>query len=196
MLLKQLSDEDKRTFLCLAELLSLSDKPVLWGGKRRETIADNAKSANVTIQRDEHETRMMEDLASIAADKGGGSGILWAPVGTPLGRADIESELVARLKPLRLHEEDDPAVRVRVASEVLREILKDKKADIPSAPKLMLFELMMLALADGSISNIQWQLLDEFRHHYQLEDYIFNDLLERARTTYVETQKTLAIILE
>lgn len=60
----------------------------------------------------------------------------------------------------------------------------------------MLFELMLFVLGDGEISVIQWNLLDEFGHHYQIDDYIVQDLLERAEVTHQEAQKTIAIILE
>lgn len=204
MLLKQLSDEDKRTFLCLAELLSLSDKPILWDGKRRESITKDTNLALVTIQRDEREAKAVEELSSILPDKGG-STTLGAMLRAKLEhrggielehRGDIELALIKRIEKLPLHSQDDPVVRVNAATGVLREVLKNKGATMPSVPKLMLFELMMLALTGGSISNIKWQVLTEFKHHYQLEDYIFRDLLERAQSSYLEAQKTVAIIFE
>ncbi|OYO31828.1 hypothetical protein CD932_12345 [Janthinobacterium sp. PC23-8] len=118
--------------------------------------------------------------------------------GTPdrMDRKGIEWSLVKRIGRLPIETAEEPAARATVALDVLRELLKDRKAPVPSVPKLMLFELMLFALTKGSISSIEWQLLNEFRHHHQLENHIFNDLLERAEFTHREAQKTLAIILE
>ncbi|HEJ2439857.1 TPA: hypothetical protein SLZ45_001322 [Burkholderia multivorans] len=195
MLLKQLSEEDQRIFLCVAELLTLCDKPLLWGDKRREVETEDDKFANVHVDRDEREAAAMEELCAIHPGKGGG-GLVSSMLGQGLGRADIERKLTNRLEKLSLQAENDPTERVKAANEVLREILKGKTAAMPSVPKLMLFELLMLALTNGSISGVQWQVLTGFKHHYQLEDFIFNDLLERAQATYEQTQKTIAIILE
>lgn len=197
MLLKQLSDEDKYTFLCLAELLSLSDKPIF----RDETRGNAAEVEQffslltsldlglkkVKIQRDVRETQAVAELFST---------LLNNDISSHGDIKEIERALIKRINTLPLHSENDPVVRVRVATDVLREILKNKKATIPSVPKLMLFELMMLALTGGSISSIRWQVLSELKNHYQLEDYIFHDLLERAQSTHLEAQKTIAIILE
>lgn len=194
MLLKQLSDEDKRTFLCLAELLILCDRPVLWDGKRREAITAESKSATVTIQRDEREAALVEELSLISPDKGGT--MFFTFMGHGLGRRNIEPELVKRISSLPLHGEEDQAARWNVAGEVLREVLKGKQAALPSVPKLFLFELMMLSLAEGSIPSIRWQVLNEIRHHYHIESFIFDDLLERAESSHSEAQKTVAIIFE
>lgn len=194
MLLKRLSDADKRTFLCAAELLSLSDKPILWDGKRREQITKDTNVSAVSIQRSESQSEAMEELSSILPDKGRGS--FFGSIREGIGRAGIESAMIKRIEKLPLHSADDPAVRVNAATEVLREVLKEKKAAMPSVPKLMLFELIMLALREGGISSIKWHVLNEFKHHYKLEDYIFSDLLERAQSTHLEAQRTVAIILE
>lgn len=195
MLLKQLSDDDKRSFLCLAELLSLADQPMLWDGEARSPMSRNTKFTRVAIQRRGARTAIVKELASALEDRDGLS-IFEKFRTSELAPTDIEAALVKPVAALPLKSESDPSVRLKVAVEVLREILKNKKAKTPSVPKLMLFELMLLALADGSISAIQWQLLTEFRHHYGIEEFLFRDLLTRAEATHVETQKTLAIILE
>ena len=48
---------------------------------------------------------------------------------------------------------------------------------MPAVPKLMLFELMLLALAGGRISTSNGVCSNDFKHHYQVEDYIFEGLL-------------------
>lgn len=192
MLLKQLSDEDRRLFLGVAELLVLCDKHLLWNGQRRDDSVQNSRSGTLSLQRGQA-AQALEELASTLL--GTMSVFEGRLVGGP-ARARVQGALVERIEALPLYDEDDPVVRVGAATDLLREMLKDKRAAVPSVPKLMLFELFMLALADGSISTVQWQVLSEFRHHYQVENPIFDDLLERARCTHREVRKTLAIILE
>ncbi len=204
MLLKQLSDSDKRIFLCLAELISLCDKPMLWNGKRREdaTSAD-LKADAVSLEWNGSVHAAMKELASsligdhafetsrmpVSAKTG------WVFF-TGSGGSGVAHELIERLDAMPLKAEGDSAVRVTVATSVLRDILKEQKAATPTIPKLMLFELFLLSLTGGSISSIQWQVLSEFKHHYKIDDYIADDLLERAERTHIEAQKTIAIILE
>lgn len=210
MLLKQLSDADRRIFLCLAELVSLCDKPMLWNGKRREeaTTAD-FKADEISLEWDSPVFAAMKELASrLVGDddfdtmRMPGSDNFWSFTiggsmgGSSRGGSSVAEALTKRLKDLPLSAEGDPAARVTVAAEVLRDILKDHQAATPSVPKLMLFELFLLSLTGGSLSSIQWQVLAEVKHHYKLEDYIVDDLLERARSTHAEAQKTIAIILE
>ncbi len=108
----------------------------------------------------------------------------------------IESKLVDKIKTFPLQQIDESTTRLQAASMVLKELLADKKYEQPSVPKLMLFELMLVALCGGAISSIQWALLKEFQHHHQQEDFIFDDLLERAETMNREVSRTLSIILE
>ncbi|HCL3953840.1 TPA: hypothetical protein N2C02_004198, partial [Pseudomonas aeruginosa] len=61
---------------------------------------------------------------------------------------------------------------------------------------VILYELLLVALRDGHISNVEWALLKEYQRHHQLEDFIFDDLLERAETLNQEISKTISIILE
>lgn len=192
MLLKQLSDEDKRTFLCLAELLILCDRPVLWDGGRRVATAQAVHYSTVTIVRDEREAASLEELASISKD-GGGTRLLF---GLGSGRGKVEPDLIDRIRKLSPLSEDEPATRWNVVRDLLREMLKGKQAVMPSVPKLFLFELMTLSLSGGGISSVRWQLLDDIRNHYHIESFIFADLLARAQSMHLETQKTVAIILE
>ena len=62
--------------------------------------------------------------------------------------------------------------------------------------RIMLFEAMLLCLADGKISNIEQQLLKEFSQLVRVEDFVFEDLLECAESMNRETLKTISIILE
>jgi hypothetical protein len=195
MLLKQLSLDDKRDFLCIAELLSLADKPLLLGDKFRiRSVARTNFGTKLSIERSDAELAAMDELAWKCDSSD--DAILDYASGNRFGRMDIEPALLKRFDKLPQDHTEEPAARATVTLDVLREVLKGRKAEMPSVPKVMLFELMLLALAKGSISSIEWQLLNEFMHHHQLEKHVFDDLLERAECAHREAQKTLAIILE
>jgi len=211
MLLKQLSEEDTRVFLCVAELLSLSDKEILWDGKQRNEIATkDIGSAKISLKRSQQQIEAMKRLVAATSEKeqgvfdGAFGDIFGASFGNEasqgskvgLARFQVENQLVRRLESLPLDSIDDPANRVNLARQLLNQALRGQKAATPFVPKLMLFELMLFMLGDGGVSGIQWNLLGEFSHHYQIDDYIVQDLLERAEVTYREAQKTIAIILE
>ncbi len=75
-------------------------------------------------------------------------------------------------------------------------MLEGKKTEDLATPKIILFQLFLVALRDGQISNIEWMLLKEIQLYYKLPDFIFKDLLDRAESLNSEMSKTLALILE
>ncbi len=189
MLVKFLSPADKEHLLELAELLSLADNPLLWDGKRKDEVTSETNLSNLSIQDVELESALITELRS-EGEQNAFSG-LFASVFSP-----VKEKLIKKLKTLPIHTAEEPTNRAEAAKTVLMELLEGKKFEIPSVPKLMLFELVSMALCDGSISSIEWVLLKEFQHHHHLEDFIFDDILERAEIVNKEVSKTIAIILE
>ena len=63
-------------------------------------------------------------------------------------------------------------------------------------PGIMLYELMLMALAGGEMSSIEYRFLEIFKQHHRIDDCDFDEILERAKTTYREVQKTIALVLE
>lgn len=55
MLIHLLSGEEQNVFFDIAEILSISDKPLLWNGKQKE-ITLNTKLEDLSILRGEKET--------------------------------------------------------------------------------------------------------------------------------------------
>lgn len=204
MLVKFLSQADKEHLLELAELLSLADNPLLWDGKRKEEITSETNLNNLSIQIVERESALIaelrsegEKITSLNSYAGSISSI------ASIGRAsffstcsNVKESLIKKLKTLPLHAAEEPANRAEAAKAVMKNLLEGKKFELPSVPKLMMFELMSMALCDGSISSIEWALLKDFQHHHHLEDFIFDDILERAEIVNKEVSKTIAIILE
>jgi hypothetical protein len=195
MLLKQLSKKDRHIFLCTAQLLTLADQPLLWEGEPRSRTSTNTRFTNITIARNSARQAAIDELFSALDATERLSIMVDRAIQGPQPGA-IAAKLISEFRLIPAKDENDAALRLKVANQILGQVMKTDKEALPSVPKLMLFELMLLALADGAISSVQWQLLVEFRHQYGLEDYIFSDLLTRARCTHIETQKTLAIILE
>lgn len=104
--------------------------------------------------------------------------------------------LIEVLKTYPVIKMEEPCTRVRAATTVLLELLGEKKYDLPSTPKIILFELLLVALCNGQVSGVEWALLKEFQQYHKLEDSIFDDLLERAEMLNQEINKTISIILE
>ncbi|MBS4098299.1 MAG: hypothetical protein KGZ83_15865 [Sulfuricella sp.] len=203
MLIKLLSAADKEHLLELLELLALADKHLLWDGKRKEEITSETDLNKLSIQNGEQESALLADMKSEGAQSSSVRPQI-AGVAVPIIAAalfsftsgSVETSLIEKLKAFPLQEVEEPATRAQAAMTILKKLLEGKESEIPSVPKLMLFELMLMALCGGSIFSIEWALLKEFQHHHRLEDFIFDDLLECAETMNREVSKTIAIILE
>lgn len=181
MLIKLLPDNDKILLLDLARLLALSDKPLMWEGKTKDELTADSNLSALSIQQGALENEVLADLENTIGKK------------IP---SVIESELTEKLKNFPLAKMDLPESRVEAANTVLADLLEGKKTHVPATPKIMLFQLLLVALRDGKISSIEWSLLKGVQHHYQLQDFIFDDLLERAEALNSEISKTIALVLE
>lgn len=188
MLIHLLSGEEQNVFFDIAEILSISDKPLLWNGKQKE-ITLNTKLEDLSILRGEKETALLKQWRSQ-------SDVKFHHPFMVRNSYRKEQDLLEILKNCPLEKIESPETRAKAASSVLRSILKEKSTKKPTSQKIILFQLILLALADGNITGVEFQFINEYKIHYQLDDYIFNDLLERAETTNRETQKTIALILE
>lgn len=188
MLIKLLSTADKRHLLDLAKLLSIADKPLLWDGKSADELTSSTNLDALTIQEGAQECELIADLQQSIGP---------VPFNPILGRSrDVKVRLIEALKKFPVPKAGNPETRVQAATGVLKEVLKGKVFELPTAPKVILFELLLVSLRDGHISSIEWALLKEFQAHHKLEDFIFDDLLERAETLNQEVSKTISIILE
>lgn len=192
MLIKLLSAPDKKHLVDLAKLLALSDKPLLWDGKTSAQLTSDTDLKELTIEEGEHERELIADMEQAA----GISSSVSPALRMFLSTCDIGTRLVEATRTFPITQAERPESRVQAAKTVLKELLKDKKAEQPSVPKVMLFELLLVALRDGNISSIEWALLKEFQQHHKLEDFIFDDLLERAEVLNKEVNKTISIVLE
>lgn len=190
MLIKLLSDSDKKHLIELAKLLALADKPLLWDGKTADEFTSDTDLSALSIQEGEQERELIADLEQSIGSRSSISSFLFSSY------ADVGSRLVDVLKTFPIPNAEKTETRVQAATTILKELLEGKKFELPSTPKVILFELILVALRDGNISSIELALLKEFQLHHHLEDFIFDDLLERAEALNQEVSKTISIILE
>ena len=213
MLLKMLSEADKRHFLDLADLLIMADKPLLWEGKTSDEVTSDTDLDELTIEESEQDRELMAELENSAGIQRGGGGFRSALTlpeimkqkrmsqftsSTNANRSytEIMTRVVEVLKTHPLMKMEKPETRLQAATSVLMGLLESKKYELLSTPKIVLFELLLVALRDGHISSTESVLLKQFQQYYQLEDFIYDDLLERAEVLNQEMSKTIAIILE
>ncbi|MEE3664496.1 hypothetical protein V2I52_21645 [Brenneria sp. g21c3] len=194
MLIKLLPNDEKALLLDLARLLALCDKPLLWDGKTKDELTSDSDLNALSIQQGEQENELLSELEQSVKTPAlsiiGISATLWE------WETSIESKLTEKLKAFPLTKIDAAESRVQAATAVLKTLLEEKRADLPTIPKIILFQLILIALRDGNISNIEWSLLKEIQLHYQLQDFIFKDLLDRAEVLNNEISKTIALVLE
>ena len=86
--------------------------------------------------------------------------------------------------------------RIQAAVTVLAELLEATRYTTLSTSKIILFELLLVALRDGRITDAETAILKEFQTRCGLEDFLYEDLLERAEALNSEMSKTLSIVLE
>ena len=197
MLLSLLSSQEKLDFLSIAKLLTICSKEITWDGKKLQDVTAPLNFDKFSIKKSEKEISLMNGLAKEAGieisksfkDNSDATFSFWSP-------ETIEKQLLNKIKNYPFLRIEEPTTRVGAALAVLKDLLSGKRSDFPAAPKLILFELMQVALVNGSISGIAMQLINEFKQHYKIEDFVFHELLEQAEVTSREISKTITIIFE
>ncbi|WP_374088435.1 hypothetical protein [Methylomicrobium lacus] len=187
MLIKLLPESEKELLLDLTKLLTLSDNPLLWGGKPSDELTSNSDLTDISIQKDEQEDELIADF-----ERSAGFSSFWSARKSER----VERQLIEELKKLPISKIEQAESRLHAATTVLKKHLEGKSFNFPSTARIILFELILAALRDGNISNIEQALLKEVQLHCQLEDFIFDDLLERAEALNNEISKTISIVLE
>lgn len=186
MLINLLQNSEKILLLNLAELLALSDNDLLWDGKKIEDIKSNDNLDELTIQENKLESELLDEMARSAQ-------LTYKQFNS---KTSIELQLVDELKKIPIALINKPENRLKAPLAVINKIFKTLEKSNLSSAKTILFELFLIALRNGKISSINWSLLKEVQKHYQLEDFIFDDLLKCAEALNTELSKTIAIILE
>lgn len=201
MLVKLLSEKDKAHFLKLAELLSIADKPLLWDGKTKDEVTPRTDMKKVSFAKGEAESKLLSDWSQevrigswMTANRSRAVSELFS------GNAsvtEVEKLLLDQLDDIPLHKNTEDSVeRLNAVSAALSRLLEGVAATTPQAARIMLYELMLMALAAGGISSIEARFIDILKQYHQVDDCDFAEILERAETMYREVQKTIALVLE
>lgn len=190
MLIKMLPADKKTLLVELARLLALSDNPLLWDGKTKDELRSDSDLNNLTIQKDALETELLEEIEQHA------SGFPTAAVFGGLFSISAEKKLIEKLKTYPLSIIDAPETRIQAATSVLKNLLEHQTMENITTPKVIIFQLFLVALRDGHISSVEWMLLKEIQFAFKVTDFIFKDLLEHAESLNNEMSKLLALILE
>lgn len=196
MLVKLLSKDDKVHFLKLAELLSIADKPLLWDGKTKDEITARTDMTKVSIAKGEAESKLLSDWAKEYSS--GSFNEQFGGIFSDLfGGKAVEKLLLDQLIDIPLHKNtEDSVARVTAVLTVLDSLLKNSSLASPHAVRIVLYELMLMALASGGMSHIELRFLKTFKQHHQVDDCDFDEILERAESVFREVQKTIALVLE
>lgn len=194
MLLHMLSDKDKESFLKIATLVCLSDNELHWDGKSLEELTGNVALDTAAFREVDAEKNLMDSLSREC-----GEGLsAFTRIFNGRSQHDVGTQLLKKLTELPLSRMNATAERIVAASAVLKELIYSAGIDLglPSIAKVMLYELMLIGLADGEISSVEGALLKQFAEQLRMDDDTYDDLLERAEAMNREGSKTLALILE
>lgn len=190
MFLQMLSSDEQELFLQVAWLICISDDPLLWDGKTESEITGETDLSEISIQYEKSEQAIMESLVRECSDAR-----YWEEDGSE--REAIEESLTDRLKSLPITKQNDPEQRQKIAVEILSGYFKKKiKQSSPASPKIMLYELLLLAMADGEISSVEGALIEQFITIQKIDVGTYEDVLERVQCMNREVAKTLSLILE
>jgi len=192
MFIKLLPEDKKILLLNLARLMALSDKPLLWAGKTKDELTADSDLSALSIQHGEAENELITELEQSIS----GPAIALFDIFPNSDKNKIENLLIEKLKAIPLSKIDAPEQRVQSALAVIKVLLENNEKSAPAEGKIMLLQLILISLRDGHISSIEWALLKEIQLRYQLPDFIFSDLLERAEALNSELSKTLSLVLE
>ncbi len=187
MFLQMLSREEQSLFLKTAWLVSICDNPLLWGGKTEDEITGETDLSDVTFQHEKSETAIMKGFMSECEQNDFEDD----------GADKIEYALIKGLKSLPITKQNNPAQRQQLAETELSKLFPKKiKSSSPASSKIMLYELLLLALADGEVSGTESALIKQFTVLHQIDDSTYADVLDRAENMNREAAKTLSLILE
>ena len=199
MLIKLLSEDDKARFIQLAELLSIADKPLLWDGKTKDEVTPRTDMKKVSFAKGEAESKLLSDWSQevrASSMKAGFGNKSFAEMWMASANA-VEKLLLDQLEDIPLHKNTEDSVeRLNAVSAALHRLLEGGSATTRHAVRIVLYELMLMALASGGISSIEYRFLEILKQHHQVDDCDFEEILERAETVYREVQKAIALVLE
>lgn len=194
MFLHMLNEDQQIIFLKLAKLVCISDDNILWDGKSENEVTSETNLNAMTLQESEHEGVLLAAFVKECSldDR------MFGNLMTMSRAIEVQKAFIENLKMLPLGKQNAPEERIQAASVVMSGLLGKLVPETlnPCVPKIMLYELMLLALADGMVSSVECVLLKNLSVMLKVEEFIYDDLMDRAKAMNVEAGKTLSLILE
>lgn len=184
MFLHMLSKSDKSTFTRIACLFCISDAPALWGGKTEDEITASTDLSDISLNMIDAKQQAIEE---IIRDCG---------ISNRYELDEVKDEFANHLMRLPLARQNDIPQRQVIAVALLHQYTKQDKESSVTANKVMLFELLFLCQAGGSISPTEEALIKEFTRARGIDEFIVDEIADRAEALSRETIRALSIILE
>lgn len=192
MLMKLLSSPHQSLLIDFSELLALSDNPLLWDGKAADEITSDTDLNELSIQQNDLERELIDEMKrSSDSDYN-----LTASIGYSSDRSIAKSKLIKTLKTYPITKAELPETRIESAIKVFKELIEGDSFEEICVPKIMLYELFLVALQDGHISEVEMAFLKAFQNYFEIEDFMFDDILERAEALTKEMSTTISLVLE
>jgi hypothetical protein len=192
MLMKLLSSSHQSLLIDLSELLALSDNQLLWDGKTADEITSDTDLDELSIQQNDLEREFIDEMKRSSDN----DYHLSARIGYFSDRSIAKSKLIKTLKTYPITKSELPDTRIESAITVFKELIEGESFEEISVPKIMLYELFLVALQDGHISEVEMAFLKAFQDHFEIEDFMFDDILERAEALTQEMSTTISLVLE
>jgi len=192
MLMKLLSSSHQSLLIDLSELLALSDNQLLWDGKSADEITSDTDLDELSIQQNDLERELIDEMKRSSDN----DYHLSARIGYFSDRSIAKSKLIKTLKTYPITKSELPDTRIESAITVFKELIEGESFEEISVPKIMLYELFLVALQDGHISEVEMAFLKAFQDHFEIEDFMFDDILERAEALTQEMSTTISLVLE
>lgn len=192
MLMKLLSSSHQSLLIDLSELLALSDNQLLWDGKSADEITSDTNLDKLSIQQNDLEREIIDEMMR-SSDR---DYKLTSSIGYFANRSIAKSKLIETLKTYPITKSELPDTRIESAITVFKELIEGESFEEISVPKIMLYELFLVALQDGHISEVEMAFLKAFQDHFEIEDFMFDDILERAEALTQEMSTTISLVLE
>lgn len=195
MYLHLLTDAQQNQLKMIAVVLSFSDNEVLWDGRRQDELTGETDLTKVAFVHVEQEFLLLK-----AMERESGGLVSGVNFDHAIWRFERHIELVAGrllsgLRPLPISMQNNVSERIQISRAVIEDLTRD--TEIESAPlKVMVLELLLLALADGEISSIEGELIRGFADAHGLDADTFDKLLGHAMDINREAAKTISIIFE
>lgn len=198
MFLHMLSKDDQSRFLRIASLFCISDASALWDGKTKAEITGETNISDVSLNISEAKQSAIDEMfreCGAGIESGDSFSEIFNGV-YGLGEfKDVKKEFINRLKTQPLDQQNDLSRRQTIAVPMLHEF-SEKWVTPVTADKIMMFELLLLCQAGGAMSAVEEALTKEFVKARDIDDFIVEELTERAQAISRETIRTLSLILE